>query len=104
MATMFLSGVTAAMFLVAAIFFLKFWRASRNRFFALFAVACALFSLERVLSMIVFVTLTPEIYKALEARGWVYILRLAGFGVITGAIIDRNRTKHAAIKRHRAPR
>lgn len=91
MVTVFLSGMTAAMFLTAGVFFLKFWKASRNRFFAYFASACWLFSLERIISFAAFSWMGPQVYNSVEARGWIYILRLIGFILIMVAIVDRNR-------------
>lgn len=99
MAAAFLSGITAAMFLVAGLFFLKFWRASKNRFFALFAGALGLFALERILNLFVVLLLSPEIYQQFSARGWVYLLRLAGFVLIFIAIVDRNRRQRSSVAR-----
>jgi hypothetical protein len=102
MATVFLSGMTTAMFLVAAVFFLKFWRASRNRFFLYFAAACGLFALERVASLAAYILIDPEAYTSMEARGFIYLLRLAGFIVILLAIIDRNRNSDRRRERAKA--
>lgn len=98
MGVAFLSGMSAAMFLTAGLFFLKFWRASRNRFFAFFASACWLFAFERAISLCTYLLMDPELYENLEARGWVYIIRLAGFTLILIAIVDRNRSAFAQRK------
>lgn len=99
----FLSGMTAALFITSAIFFLKFWKASRNRFFGFFAAACSLFALERILSRIVFLAMEQELYEEVEARGWVYLLRLAAFILIFVAVLDRNKSMQDRKKPLQAP-
>lgn len=78
----FVSGLLVAGYLVAALFFLGFWRHSRDRLFLLFAGAFAMLALQRGL------------LAALADRGDVtilYSLRLAAFLVILFAIWDKNR-------------
>jgi hypothetical protein len=80
----FISGAVAMASLVAALFFLRFWRQTRDRFFLLFSLAFALDALTRlVLAMI-------DI--AGEQEPFYYLARLAMFGLIILAIIDKNRT------------
>jgi hypothetical protein len=79
----FLSGVIFAGSLTAALFFLRFWRQSGDRLFAIFALAFAVFALSR-LGLAV-------LDEANEARSWVYLLRLATFVLIIVAIVDKNR-------------
>jgi hypothetical protein len=86
----FLAGIAAAAFLASAIFFLKFWKVSRDRFFLHFSVACALLSLERVLLLY----MLPDIQivqRPPEAHAWVYLVRMAAFLLIMWAFIQRNR-------------
>lgn len=80
----FLSGVIFAGSLTAALFFLRYWRQSGDRLFAIFALAFALFAGNR-LALVV-------IDEANEARTWVYLLRLATFLLIIAAIVDKNRS------------
>lgn len=78
----YLCGAASALAAVAGVFFLRYWRESRDRFFAIWAVAFALMAVQWGLSA---TTLDAE----LEYQG--YLLRLAGFLLIGGAIIDKNR-------------
>lgn len=86
----FFAGIAMCAFLASAIFFLKFWRASGDKFFLYFSVACGLLAFERVLLLI----LLPDIHIGAhtpESQAWVYLVRLAAFLVIIGAVIERNR-------------
>lgn len=79
----FLSGAVFMAACVSALFFLRFWKESRDRFFLLFAFAFVLFGIERL----------PFLALALgtDARGSIYLLRLFAYIVILGAILDKNR-------------
>ncbi|HJR50960.1 MAG TPA: DUF5985 family protein [Gemmatimonadales bacterium] len=79
----FLAGALAMAFAAAALFFLRFWRATRDRLFGLFACAFALMSLNRL-----FLTAWPYEESAIAA---VYLVRLAAFLLILLAIVDKNR-------------
>lgn len=70
-------------FFVGGTFFLKFWRKTRDRFFALFATAFYLLAIERWL--FVFVQSDNEVHT------WVFVIRLLAFLVILVAVIDKNR-------------
>ena len=80
----FLSGVIFAGSLTAALFFLRFWRQSGDRLFAIFALAFSLLAGSRLLLAI--------LDESNEARTWVYLLRLATFVLIIIAVIDKNRS------------
>ena len=78
-----LSGMLVAGYLVAALFFTRFWHQSRDRLFAMFAAAFALLAIQRLaLSMS---------HAPIEAQTMLYVLRLLAFGLIAYAIIDKNR-------------
>jgi Family of unknown function (DUF5985) len=78
-----LLGAVAMASLVAALFFLRFWRDTRDRFFLLFALAFGLDALNRaILGTIAF----PE-----EQQPFFFLVRLITFGLILAAIIDKNR-------------
>lgn len=82
-AALFISGLLAAGYAVAALFFLRFWRRTGDRLFAFFSASFALLVLQRVL-------------LAWAAGGhadadWLYLLRLLAFVLILFAIIDKNR-------------
>jgi len=83
----FISGMLTMGCLVLAGFFLRYWRRTDDRFFAIFSVAWVLLALERLGLAIVN---APE-----EPRSLMYLLRLAAFVLIILAILDKNR-KHSA--------
>lgn len=89
--TLFLSGVTMATFAAAGLFFIKFWRASRDRFFLLFALSCWLIAGERVVALFIRATLEPLWSASSEAMVWVYLVRLFAFIAIAVAIWEKNR-------------
>ncbi|MGD9616748.1 MAG: DUF5985 family protein [Alphaproteobacteria bacterium] len=78
----FISGMITTGFLVAGLFFLKFWFRSRDVLFFIFAVAFWLFAANQVLLVILDL---PR-----EEQGWVYLLRLAAFALIVIAIAQKN--------------
>ena len=75
----FLSGALTMGYLVATLFFLRFWRESRDRLFAFFAAAFFLLATQRLL-----IALT-------EPADVLYLVRLAAFVLILVAIVDKNR-------------
>lgn len=79
----FLSGAVAAGFLVAGLFFLRFWRRTRDSLFISFALAFWLLGLGQAL-----VSLTDI---PVEERSWIYLIRLAAFLLILLAIFRKNR-------------
>jgi hypothetical protein len=82
-ATFFLSGVLAAGYAVASLFFLRFWKASRDRLFLYFSAAFGLLVVQRAgLSWALQVGAPTE---------WCYVIRLLAFLVILAAIVDKNR-------------
>jgi hypothetical protein len=88
---LFLSGVCASTFFFSAIFFLKFWRATHDRFFLYFALACGLIAFERVVSLSVSGTMAIFASALTDASSWVYLIRLAAFLVILFAVWQKNR-------------
>jgi hypothetical protein len=78
----FVSGAITAGFLVLGLYFLRFWRRTRDALFVNFAVAFWLLALNQAAA-----TLSPggEIEK-----GWVYLIRLAAFLIIIAAIVRKN--------------
>lgn len=81
--TTVLSGALVAGYLVIALFFLRFRRASRDRLFALFAGAFGVLAVQRLA-----LSMTGDL---MENQTVFYLLRLAAFVVIIVAIIDKNR-------------
>ena len=81
--TTFLSGAVSALFLVAALFFLRFWKRTRDGLFLAFALAFFLLGVGQGLLTLAVV---PD-----EERSFLYLVRLAAFALILAAIIRKNR-------------
>ena len=78
----FLSGAVAMGFVVAAGFFARFWRKTDDRLFLAFAVAFMLLALNQAIA--------HWVGADDERVGYTYLLRVLGFLIILGAIVDRN--------------
>jgi hypothetical protein len=81
----FLSGAIVMGFLLAGLFFLRFWRRTREGLFIAFALAFWLMGLMQAL--LVFADV-PD-----EERSWLFLLRLAAFALILASIGFKNRSK-----------
>jgi hypothetical protein len=79
----FLGGAVAMGFAVAALFFLKFWRRTREGLFLAFAGSFLLLAATQAL-----LTLSGI---PTEERSWLYLLRLLAFLLILGAMWWQNR-------------
>jgi len=78
-----LTGAVAMASLIASLFFLRFWRHTRDSFFILFATAFALDAATRfVLGLIPISD---------EAEPLFFVARLVTFGLIILAIVQKNR-------------
>jgi uncharacterized membrane protein YeiB len=84
-AYLFLSGAVAMGYAIAGLFFLRFWKRTQDRLFLAFAVAFLLLMLNAVL-----VTMANV---PLENRAILYLLRLAAFAIIIGAVIQKSRSR-----------
>jgi len=83
----FLSGAIMMGCLVSGLFFLRFWKETRDRFFAIFAASFWVLALERfVLQMV---------DNGDDFKGYVYLMRLVAFALILAAIAEKNRKKTA---------
>jgi hypothetical protein len=78
-----LIGGIATACLVAALFFLRYWRATRDRFFLLFALSFAIEGVNRVV-LYLFVGRN-------EDEPVYYVIRLVAYGLILVAIAAKNR-------------
>jgi hypothetical protein len=78
----FLAGVVTLGFLVAAGFFLRFWRRTADRLFLSFAAAFALLALNQMLATF--------LGAGDELTPYTYVLRVLGFVLILLAIVDKN--------------
>jgi hypothetical protein len=81
----FISGVLAMGYVVAGLFFLRFWRDSRDRLFAMFGAAFFILAIQRF--GLDFLHDKPE-----SATPW-YFARLLAFVIIIVAIVDKNRLR-----------
>lgn len=80
----FVSGATVLLCAVAALFFFRFRRQTRDRLFGLFAGAFTLLGLN--FALLAFVS------RESEFRPYLYLIRLAAFLLIIAAIVDKNRS------------
>ena len=88
----FLSGVCMATFAASGLFFFKSWLASRDFFYFYFAIACGLFSFERIVLMVVHDhDHLSGVHAESDQASWIYLIRLIGFLIILFAIIGKNR-------------
>ena len=83
MLTDFLSGAVTMGFIVAGLFFLRFWKRTHDGLFIAFALAFWLLGLGQALLSFTDVPV--------EERSWLYLLRLAAFSLILVSIWGKNR-------------
>jgi hypothetical protein len=81
--TLILGGVAVGC-LTAGLFFLRFWKTTRDRLFLFFAVALGVEALVRIVMGLSAISQ--------ESEPFIYILRVVSYGLIIIAIIDKNRT------------
>lgn len=84
---MFVYGMITMGFIVAGLFFLKFWARSRDPLFIIFALAFWLLAASQTLLAILAI---PR-----EEQGWVYMLRFAAFVLIIAAIVQKNTSRRS---------
>jgi hypothetical protein len=81
-----LSGAVAMACFVAALFFLKYWRQTRDSFFLLFALA---FGIEALSRLVLAIARVSD-----ESEPLYYIPRLVAFLLIILAIVLKNRPQN----------
>lgn len=81
----FISGAIMMGELTAAIFFLRFWRDTRDRLFAMFSGAFLLLAIQRI--GLEFAGTLPE-----RSTPW-YCVRVLAFVLIILAFLDKNRSR-----------
>lgn len=69
---------------VATLFFLRFWRETRDRLFLIFAAAFGVLGIQRLA-----LALSGDL---VEDQTGLYLVRLFAFLLILGAIVDKNRS------------
>jgi len=79
---LFGSGLITMGFLVAGLFFLRFWRRTGDSLFAVFATAFVLLALNQAVAGL------RDLGR--DEIGWVWLLRLAAFLLIIAAIVRKN--------------
>jgi hypothetical protein len=81
-----LVGAIAMAWLISGLFFLRFWKTTRDRFFLFFATAFFIEGFNRILFW-----QTAMIAEELEAY---YLIRLVAYALILVAILDKNRGRN----------
>lgn len=77
-----LTGAIAMASTVIALFFLRFWRNTRDRFFMYFALSFGIEGAHRVYSALT--------YQDAEDSPLHYLVRLLAYGLIIWAILEKN--------------
>lgn len=83
----FLSGAVALGFFTCGLFFLRFWRRTRDELFLSFALSFGLLGAGQTILALASI---PT-----EERGSLYLIRLAAFALILIAILRKNRSAKA---------
>ena len=78
----FLAGAVTLAYLIAGVYFLRFWWRTRDGLFRSFAVAFGLFAANQAV--------VSFLGPADERTGYAYVLRIIGFLLILGAIVWKN--------------
>ncbi len=79
----FLAGIVTGGFLIAGLFFFRFWHRTRDSLFLAFALAFWLLGLGQSILALGNVPV--------EERSWIFLIRLSAFALILAAIIRKNR-------------
>ena len=83
--TLFIYGVLTAISATIAIFFLKFFRESKDRLFGFFAAAFAVLAVDWLAHAL----LVPRH----ESQHYLFLIRLVAFVLIIAGIVDKNRSR-----------
>ena len=78
-----LGGAVSVSALLAALFFLRFWHRTRDRFFLIFSIAFAIYAISQ---------LVLGLAEVPEFEPFYYLPRLLTFALIMLAVIDKNRS------------
>jgi uncharacterized membrane protein HdeD (DUF308 family) len=81
-----LQGAVAMASMVAALFFVRFWRETKDSFFLLFGIA---FGLDAMTRVVIGISATSD-----ETEPFFYIARLVSFSLIIVAILLKNRPQN----------
>lgn len=80
--TVFVYGALAAGYLIAGVFFLRFWTKTRERLLLIFACAFWLLAISQ--------TLLGILDLDREEQSWIYLIRLSAFSLIIVGIVSVN--------------
>lgn len=83
----FLSGMATMGFIVAAMFFLKYWQRAQERLFLFFGAAFFLLAMNQAL-----ITLSDA---PNEEMGWAFLLRVVAFGGLIVGVVVKNIDRRA---------
>jgi hypothetical protein len=78
-----ISGAIVMGYAVVGLFFLRFWRETRDRLFLIFSVAFLILGIQRI--ALIFTR------NMVESTTGLYLIRLFAFLLILVAIVDKNR-------------
>jgi hypothetical protein len=81
-----LLGAIVMASLVIALFFLRFWHSTKDRFFLFFALSFFIDAMDRLF-------LTPASPSTEDASEY-YVVRLVAYSLILFAILDKNRPRN----------
>lgn len=79
----FLVGVIASTSLIAGLFFLRYWRETRDSLFLAFSAAFFIEGINRCVILL--------LHNLSEGYFWVYIVRCFAFLIIVAGIVNKNR-------------
>jgi hypothetical protein len=82
---LFLHGAIMTGCAACGLFFVRFWKTSRDRLFLWFAFAFWVMAFERVMLALV--------HPRDEFKPYVFLIRLVAFAMIVVAIVDKNRAR-----------
>jgi hypothetical protein len=78
----FLAGAVTSTYVIAGVFFLRFWRRTHDRLFLSFAGAFWLLAINQIV--------VDRVDVADESSGLAYLLRVVGFLLNLYAIVEKN--------------
>jgi hypothetical protein len=81
----YVSGLVTMAYIVAGLFFLRFWVQAKDGLFLILALAFSLLALEQALLV--------HLKIPREEETWLYLLRLLAFLFIIAAVVRKNRPR-----------
>jgi hypothetical protein len=86
----FLSGAITMGFVIAGLFFLRFWRKTGDTLFVYFGISFWLLAAGQAAPLVLDI---PR-----EDQSWIYLIRLSGFVVLIIAIVGKNLGRARALQ------